>query len=145
MGYAPVAIDEVSETGLKRELTIPGFGKKVGLKDRAVFSRQFATMIGSGVSLVRALNILAQQTENTRLAELIGEIRDDVEEGSALSVSLATHEEFPRLYVAMARAGEAAGLLDVILLGVADTLETDLELRRKIKSAMTYPGVVVDP
>lgn len=143
MGYAPVSVTEVKQSSLQKDLKIPGLGNKVGLKDLSVFSRQFSTMIGSGVSLVRSLNILAEQTENAKLAEIIATIRTDVEQGRALSVSMAEHEQFPKLYIAMVRAGEAAGMLDRVLLRVADTMEIDLELRRRIKSAMTYPVIVL--
>jgi len=143
MGYAPVSVTAVKQSSLQKDLKIPGLGNKVGLKDLSVFSRQFSTMIGSGVSLVRSLNILAEQTENAKLAEIIGTIRTDVEQGRALSVSMAEHEQFPKLYIAMVRAGEAAGMLDRVLLRVADTMEIDLELRRRIKSAMTYPVIVL--
>jgi type IV pilus assembly protein PilC len=122
---------------------IPGFGPKVGLKDLAVFSRQFATMIDSGLSLLRALNILADQVDNARLATILKEIRVEIESGRGLSDCLADYEEFPDLYVAMVRAGEVAGMLDSVLLRVAETLEKDLELRRRIKSALTYPVVVL--
>lgn len=131
MGYAPVSVTEVKQSSLQKDITLPGLSNKVGLKDLAVFSRQFSTMIGSGVSLVRSLNILAEQTENAKLAEIIGAIRTDVEQGRALSVSMAEHEQFPKLYIAMVKAGEAAGMLDRVLLRVADTMETDLELRRR--------------
>ncbi len=143
MGYAPVSISQHKDSALRKELSIPGFGPKVGLKDLAIFSRQFATMINSGLSLIRALNILAEQTENKKLAEIVGDIRTDIETGRNLSDSIASHEEFPKLYVAMVRAGETAGMLDSVLLRIAETLETDLELRRRIKSAMTYPVVVL--
>jgi type IV pilus assembly protein PilC len=143
MGYAPLSIEPLKVKALSKELSIPGFGKKVGLKDLAVFSRQFATMIGSGLSLIRALNILADQTENPELARIVGAVRSSVEEGRSLSASLADHEVFPKLYIAMVRAGETAGMLDTVLLRVAATLEADLELRRRIKSAMTYPVVVL--
>ncbi|MGH3665492.1 MAG: type II secretion system F family protein [Egibacteraceae bacterium] len=145
MGYAPVSITQEKTGGLNAEITIPGLSrkKKVKLKDLAVFSRQFSTMINSGLSLIRALNILAEQTESERLAEVIGEIRTEVEQGRALSAAMAEHEDFPKLYIAMVRAGETAGMLDSVLLRIADTLETDLELRRRIKSALTYPGVVL--
>ena len=142
MGYAPVSITE-AKPGLNTELHIPGFGGKVGLKDLSVFSRQFATMISSGLTLIRALNILADQTDNPKLAEIIGEVRNDIETGRSLSESIAEHEQFPRLYVAMVRAGETAGMLDQVLLRIAETLEKDLALRRKIKSALTYPVVVL--
>ena len=143
LGYAPVSIEEEVTSTLQKEISIPGFKKKVGLKDLAIFSRQFATMINSGLSLIRALNILAQQTENKELARIIGEVRNDVEQGKPLSSAMAQHEAFPKLYIAMVRAGETAGLLDSVLLRVAATLESDLALRRKIKSAMTYPVVVL--
>ena len=143
MGYAPVSITQQKKDALRQEITIPGFGKKVGLKDLSIFSRQFATMINSGLSLIRALNILAAQTENSELARIIGEIRTAVEQGRSLSSALADHEAFPKLYVAMVRAGETAGMLDSVLLRIAETLESDMELRRKIKSAMTYPVVVL--
>lgn len=143
MGYAPLSIKEVKTDGLNTEIKIPGFGDKVKLKDLAIFSRQFATMINSGLSLIRALGILAQQTESTKLAETIGEIQADVEQGQALSQSLAKHEKvFPKLYVAMVRAGETAGMLDEVLIRVAVMLEADVRLRSKIKSAMTYPVIV---
>jgi type IV pilus assembly protein PilC len=143
LGYAPVSITRQRRSSLKMNLTIPGFGPKVGLKDLAVFSRQFSTMINSGLSLIRALNILTEQTDNERLAEILGIVRTEIEGGRGLSESLADHDDFPRLFVAMVKAGETAGMLDSVLLRVADTLEKDLELRRRIKSAMTYPVVVL--
>ena len=143
LGYAPVSISEHKESLGKKEIKLPGVGDKVGLAELAVFSRQFATMINSGLSLIRALNILANQTDNTKLAEIIGKIRSDVEQGRPLSASMAEHDVFPKLFIAMVRAGETAGLLDSVLMRVAETLEADLALRRKIKSAMTYPVVVL--
>ncbi|MEX2420697.1 MAG: type II secretion system F family protein, partial [Actinomycetota bacterium] len=142
MGYAPVKIDEVKQSGLQKEITIPGFGQKVKLADLAIFSRQFATMINSGLSLIRSLTILAEQTESKALATVIDEVRVDVESGRSLSQALAEHEAFPKLYVAMVRAGETAGMLDQVLMNVAAMLEKDVALRRTIKSAMTYPVLV---
>ena len=143
MGFAPVSISEVKTSAMQKELHIPGFGPKVGLKDLAVFSRQFATMISSGLSLLRALNILAAQTDNKELARILGEVRSAVEQGRSLSSAMAEHEAFPKLYIAMVRAGETAGMLDGVLLRIAETMENDVELRRRIKSAMTYPVVVL--
>lgn len=143
MGYAPVKISEVKESGLHREITIPGLDR-VGLKDLAIFSRQFATMISSGLSLIRALGILAEQTENRKLAQTINTVRYDVEAGQSLSAAMAEHPKvFSHLYVSMVRAGEAAGMLDQVLLRVAAMFEKDVELRAKIKSAMTYPVIVL--
>src|SRR5437016_8666160 len=142
MGYTPIAIDDKDDAGLQKELKLP-FGGKPKLKDIAVFSRQFATMINSGLSLLRSLYILAEQTENKALAQVIDEVRQDVERGSSLSQALGRHPKvFNRLYVAMVRAGETGGVLDSVLLQLASTIEKQVELRRKIRSAMTYPVVV---
>lgn len=142
MGYAPLKIDKVNESGLQMEISLPGSGR-VKLKDLAIFSRQFATMINSGLSLIRALSILREQTENKKLGETIEAIRQQVEAGTSLSAAMAEHDKiFPKLYVAMVRAGEAAGMLDEVLLRVAAMLEADVKLRSKIKSAMTYPVIV---
>jgi type IV pilus assembly protein PilC len=142
MGYAPVKIEEVKTSGLNTEITLPG-SNRVKLKDLAIFSRQFATMINSGLSLIRALTILQEQTENKKLAETIDDVRSRVEAGSSLSAAIAEHDKvFPKLYVAMVRAGESAGMLDEVLLRVAAMYEADVKLRSKIKSAMTYPVIV---
>jgi type IV pilus assembly protein PilC len=144
MGYAPVSITQ-SNAGLSKEIKIPGLGaKKIKLKDLAVFSRQFATMINSGLSLLRALTILTEQTENKRLAEVIGEVRNDVQAGSSLSGAMGKHPDvFPPLMVNMSKAGEIGGFLDSVLLQVAANYESEVKLRGKIKSAMTYPTVVL--
>ena len=143
MGYAPVSVRETG-TGMNKEISIPGFGSKVKLKDLAVMSRQFATMINSGLSLLRALSILAEQTENKALAKVLGEVRNDVETGNSLSAAMAKHPQtFPPLMVNMCRAGEVGGFLDAVLLRVAANYEAEVKLRSKIKSAMTYPVVVL--
>jgi type IV pilus assembly protein PilC len=127
---------------MNKELSFGG-KKKVKLKDLAVFSRQFATMINSGLSLLRALTILTEQTENPELARVIGEVRNDIEVGNSLSVSMAKFPEvFPPLMVNMCRAGEVGGFLDSVLLQVASNYEAEVKLKGKVKSAMTYPVVV---
>jgi type IV pilus assembly protein PilC len=142
MGYAPVSIEK-SNAGMKTEITIPGFGPKVKLKDLAIFARQFATMINSGLSLMRALSILSEQTENKELARVISEVRNEVEAGGALSTSMGKHPKvFPPLMVNLCKAGEIGGFLDAVLLQVAQNYEAEVKLRSKIKSAMTYPVVV---
>ena len=143
MGLTPVSIEEQVTTGLKREITLPGLGAKVKLKDLAIFSRQFATMIGAGLTLLRSLNILIEQSRNAKLKEVIAKVAASVEGGKSLSEAMAEHDTFPKLYVAMVRAGEAAGTLDEVLLRIADTLEKDVALRKKVKSALTYPAVVL--
>jgi type IV pilus assembly protein PilC len=145
MGVSPISVDEsVAGTGMNRDLTIGNFGKRVGLKDLAIMSRQMSTMIGAGLSLIRTLNILAEQTENKELARILGVIRSEVESGSALSEAMFKHPiVFPPLMVHMIRAGEAGGFLDAALDGAADNLEADVKLRDTIKSALTYPVVVL--
>jgi type IV pilus assembly protein PilC len=145
MGYSPVNITQAN-AGLSKEIKIPGFSgkKKIKLKDLAVFSRQFATMINSGLSLLRALTILTEQTDNKALADVIGEVRNDVQAGSALSAAMGKHPDvFPPLMVNMSKAGEIGGFLDSVLLQVAANYEAEVKLRGKIKSAMTYPTVVL--
>ncbi len=106
-------------------------------------SRQFATMINSGLSLLRALAILAEQTESKPLAKTLAEVRNSVETGQSLSNALAKHPKvFPPLMVNMCRAGEVGGFLDTVLLQIAANFEAEVKLRSKIKSAMTYPVVV---
>jgi type IV pilus assembly protein PilC len=142
MGYAPVSISE-AKAGLQTEIKIPGLGGKVKLKDLAIMTRQFATMINSGLSMLRALTILAEQTENKELARVLGEVRSEVETGNALSSAMAKHPKvFPPLMVNMCRAGEVGGFLDQTLLQIAQNYEAEVKLRGKVKSAMTYPVVV---
>src|SRR3954468_16116977 len=143
MGYAPVSITQAN-AGMNKELSIPGFGKKkVTLKDLAVFSRQFATMINAGLSLLRALNILVEQTENKELTRVLAEVRNDIETGNSLSSGMAKHPDvFPPLMVNMCRAGEVGGFLDSVMLQIATNYEAETRLRGKVKSAMTYPVVV---
>jgi type IV pilus assembly protein PilC len=140
-GMVPIQISKEAKVSMKTELHI--LPQKVSLKDLAIFSRQFATMISSGLSLLRTLNILAEQTENPMLGKTIGTLRDDVERGGSLSASMSKHPKvFSNLYVAMVRAGETGGQLDTVLMRVADNFEADYKLRQKVKSAMTYPVVV---
>jgi type IV pilus assembly protein PilC len=144
MGYTPIAIEQKTSSSLKGDVKIPGFGPKVKLKDVAVFSRQFATMINSGLSLIRTLAILSDQTENPELSRIAATVRLDVERGASLSAALSRHPKvFNHLYIAMVKSGEAGGVLDAVLMRLADTIEKQVELRRKIRSAMTYPVVVL--
>ncbi len=144
MGYTPITVEAQTESKLKADIKIPGLSGKVKMRDVAVFSRQFSTMINSGLSLIRSLAILADQTENPELARVAGEVRLDVEKGVSLSQALAKHPKvFSRLYVAMVRSGEIGGVLDAVLVRLADTIEAQVELRRKVRSAMTYPIVAL--
>ena len=119
-------------------------GKKVKLKQVAIFSRQFATMVNSGLPILRALAILAEQTDNKELARVLNEARLDVERGSSLSGAIGKHDHvFNNLYVSMVKAGETGGSLDSTLTALAEMIEREVRLRGKIKSAMTYPVAVV--
>ena len=143
MGMAAVSINEVSTGGLNAEIKIPGMSDKVSLKDIAVMSRQLATMISSGLSLLRALSILAEQTESKPLQRIVAQVRTDVETGVAVSTSLGRHPQvFPPLMINMVKAGEVGGFLDQVLVSVAENFEAEVKLRGKVKSAMTYPVVV---
>jgi type IV pilus assembly protein PilC len=134
---------DVKEQGVGQKDILEPF-KRVKLGDTVVFTRQFATMINAGLPIVRALYVLSEQTENQKLKDVVVLVRKDVEAGLALSEALDKHPEvFGRLYVEMVRAGEIGGILDGVLLRVADQLEKDQELRRKVKSAMTYPTIVL--
>jgi type IV pilus assembly protein PilC len=144
MGISPISVKE-SGTGLQMDLNFGGGkGKRVKLKDLAVMARQMSTMIGAGLSLIRTIAILAEQTENKELARLLGVVRADIEQGSQLSDSFAKHPKvFPPIMIHLVRAGEVGGFLDKSLIGVAETFEADVKLRGEIKSALTYPVVVL--
>ena len=141
MGYTPLEVGK-EKKGLNLEINIKA--KKVKLKDLAVFSRQFATMINSGLPILRALAILSDQTENPTLATTLSSCRTDVERGASLSGAMMKHPKvFNELYVSMVKSGETGGSLDTTLLSLASMLEREVHLRGKIKSAMTYPVAVV--
>ena len=141
MGYTPLEVGK-EKRGLNLEINVKK--AKVKLKDLAVFSRQFATMINSGLPILRALSILADQTENKLLGETLNATRTDVEQGASLSGAMAKHPKvFNDLYVSMVKSGETGGSLDTTLLSLASMLEREVHLRGKIKSAMTYPIAVI--
>jgi type IV pilus assembly protein PilC len=140
MGYTP--LDVAKER--KGFSSIEFGGKKVKLKQLAVFSRQFATMINSGLPILRALSILSEQTDNKELARVLAASRMDVEQGASLSQALQKHPKvFNNLYISMVKSGETGGSLDDTLLRLASMLEREVQLRGKIKAAMTYPIAVL--
>ncbi len=144
-GLSPLSLSETAaaNSGLKKEIKIPGLTDRVKAKDVAIFSRQFATMINAGLSLLRSLSILSDQTENKALSDIIDLVKADVERGTSLSAAMEQHPKaFNQLYTAMVKAGEVGGVLDDTLLRLADTLEAQVALRSKIKSAMMYPIAV---
>jgi type IV pilus assembly protein PilC len=117
---------------------------QVKSKDMVIFSRQFATMINSGVPILQALQVMCEQTENPKLRRILYEVRNDIEGGSSLFDALSKHEDiFDDLYTNMVNAGEAGGILDVILDRLAAYIEKAARLKAKVKGAMTYPTVVL--
>jgi type IV pilus assembly protein PilC len=145
LGQRGLLADKVHE--LESEPTqVETMGDLKGVKPKSlqIFSRQFATMIEAGMNVVQSLVILEQQTTDANLVDVIGALREDVETGLLLSEAMARHPKvFSRLYIAMVEAGEAAGVLDVVLDRVALQIEKSEQIRRRVKSAMVYPIVVM--
>jgi type IV pilus assembly protein PilC len=142
-GLLPQKIGEVGEQASLATRQIRLFGG-VRSKSLQVFSRQLATMIQAGLNVVGALAILEEQTGDRALAEIVARVREDVESGRLLSEALARHPRvFNRLYVAMVEAGEAGGILDVVLDRVALQMEKEQKIRSRVKGAMVYPTIVL--
>jgi type IV pilus assembly protein PilC len=134
---------DIGDKYASREIEL-AFLKRVKAAELAVFSRQLATMISSGMSILRSLYVLEEQTESKFLKETIVAVRKDVEAGLSLSDAMFRHPKvFNPLFVAMTQAGETGGVLEGSLLRVADQLEKDASLRRQIRSAMVYPTLVI--
>src|SRR5947207_7791316 len=136
---------ELSGQGLSREVDLRQvFGSRVSGQDLAIATRQLATLIGAGITLVDSLTALVQQVEHPRLKRILGVVRQKVNEGSSLADALAEHPKvFTTLYVNMIRAGESSGALDVVLVRLADFTESQAQLRNKILGAMLYPAIMV--
>ena len=118
--------------------------KRVNEQALTVFSRQFATMINAGLAMVRCLDILSEQTEDKKLQQVLIQVRKDVEGGSTLSNALAKHPTvFSTLYTSMVKAGEMGGVLDEVLERLANFMEKDFSLKKKVKAALTYPMVIL--
>lgn len=140
-GFTVVDIKETK--GKKKKDTGSGFGR-VKLSDLSVFCRQFSTMIDAGVSLVRCLSVLGEQTVNPKLKRIISDLQSEVESGQMLSRALSKYPNvFSNLFIGLIKAGEVGGVLEESLQRLAQFLEKDQELRRKVKSAMTYPVIVM--
>ncbi len=140
-----VMLTSVKEKG--REIAVPKLGgrsKKVKAKDLAIFTRQFSVMIDAGLPLVQCLEVLAQQQENKNFQMVLTQTRQDVEEGSTLAAAMARHPKtFDSLFVNMIEAGEAGGILDLILQRLSSYIEKIVKLRRDVISAMIYPAAVI--
>ncbi|MGK2907524.1 MAG: type II secretion system F family protein [Desulfuromonadales bacterium] len=142
-GVAPGKIKERGK-GFDMDITIPGFAPKVTTKALVIFTRQFATMIDAGLPLVQCLDILGKQQDNKTFKKILIQVKEDVESGSTFADSLKKHPKaFDSLYVNLVAAGEIGGILDTILNRLAAYIEKALKLRKKVKSAMTYPTTIV--
>jgi type IV pilus assembly protein PilC len=134
---------DIAEKGGSKQIELP-FVNRIKPADLTIMTRQLATMVSSGMTILRSLYVLEAQTENKKLAETLSKVRKDVEAGLSFSHSLERHPKvFNTIYIAMVRAGETGGVLEDALIRVADQLEKDDALRRQIKAAMVYPGVVL--
>lgn len=153
MGYFPVSVREIRANRKSNTTSTSGrgfsidryffIGKKVKPKDMVIFSRQFSTMIGAGLTLIQSLAILEEQTENKYLRNVIRGLREKIETGNSLSESLNLYKNvFTDLYINMVSAGEISGTLDEVLDRLATHLERDYDLRMKVKSALSYPAIV---
>jgi len=138
-----LVILEIAEKHHSREINVDLF-ERITLSDLSIFSRQLATMVSSGMTILRALFVLEEQTEVKKLKAVIVTVRKDVEAGLAFSVALGRHPKvFSPLFVAMVRAGEIGGVLEDSLMRIASQLEKEDALRRQVRSAMVYPSVAL--
>lgn len=138
------AVGKIQQSGLDIDLSgLEAMFSGLSVKDMAVFSRQFATMVNAGVAIVRALAVLGEQTANPRLKKALTAISADVQEGASLSDAMSKHPKcFDKLYLSMVEAGEIGGVLDEVLNRLAKVLEDIARLKNQVKSAMTYPVAV---
>lgn len=135
-------IQEAQPFRLSGELDL-GFLTQISVKDKAIFSRQFAALVNAGVAMVRSLGVMAEQASNSKLKKILLEVNSDVQQGSTLSEAMRSHPEaFDNLYVSMIQAGEAGGVLDEVLNRLSKLLEDQARLANQIKSAMAYPLTV---
>jgi len=144
LGKRPISINVSKPSMFSAELSIPGLGPRVKKSELAVVARQFSTMVGAGIPLVRSLGVLGEQSENPLLKQTMADMEISVSSGDSLSQSMERHPKvFDELFVSMVRAGEAAGALDVVLDQLASTLERSVAVTNKVKSAMSYPIAVL--
>ena len=138
-GYMPLSIKEEVEGGW-----LARFINRISSKDKIIFSRQLATLIGAGLPLTQSLHTVFEQTANKKMQEIVQEIIADVEGGKTLSSAFGKHPEvFNKIFIALVTAGEASGTLDDALKRIADQQEKDAAMVSKIRGAMVYPGIVL--
>ncbi|MDF2673726.1 MAG: pilC [Clostridiales bacterium] len=138
MGYFPMKV-KAYKPGLNIDLSE---FKRVTIKDISIFCRQLSVIITSGISILRGLEIVRQQTENPKLKKDLGVVLDDVQRGNSLSTAMAKHKGFPSMLINMIEIGETSGTLDKIMDRMASYFEKEYKLSQKIKQAMTYPIVI---
>ncbi|KQP71024.1 pilus assembly protein PilC [Microbacterium sp. Leaf288] len=143
-GLTPLEVTLKSNTGLNRDIKLPGATKTVSARTLAVFSRQMAGLINAGLPLMRTLAILIEQTDDKKLQPALVQVQADVESGSSFSAALARHPQtFPPLMLSIVKVGEAGGFLGSALNSIADNYQRDAELQNKIRAAVTYPAIVL--
>src|SRR2546427_11446751 len=139
----PARIKEKGK-GLDFQIKMPAVGSEVKARDIVIFTRQFATMIDAGLPIMQCLHILASQTDSKAFRKILGHVKDDVEAGTTLADSIRRHGKvFNDLYTSLVQAGEIGGILDTILVRLANYLEKSAKLKSKIKGAMIYPSCIV--
>ena len=143
-GLTPLEVTLKSNTGLNRDIKLPGATKTVSARTLAVFSRQMAGLINAGLPLMRTLAILIEQTDDKKLQPALVQVQADVESGSSFSAALARHPQtFPPLMLSIIKVGEAGGFLGSALGSIADNYQREAELHNKIRAAVTYPAIVL--
>lgn len=143
-GLSPIRVVDIENDVMQKEISIPGFEPKSKLKNLAIFCKQFALLIKSGIPMLEAVRVSGEQTEDKVLKKALAVVHADIENGVPLSVAMEKHPNaFPDLLVAIISVGEEGGFLDESLASMAKTYKTELELKRKVKSAMMYPFIVI--
>ena len=143
-GLQPVEVKSQADNFMSKDIQIPGLEKKAKLKDLVIFTKQFALLIESGMPLLESISISTQQTEDKVLKSALKSVYTDVERGTSLSNSMDRHPQaFPGLLTSVVRVGEEGGFLDESMRAMSKTYQSELELKQRIKSAMTYPVIVV--
>ncbi|MEI3847582.1 MULTISPECIES: type II secretion system F family protein [unclassified Microbacterium] len=143
-GLTPLEVTLKSNTGLNRDIKLPGATRSVSARNLAVFARQMAGLINAGLPLMRTLSILIDQTDDKRLQPALVQVQADVESGSSFSAALARHPQtFPPLMLSIVKVGESGGFLGSALVSIADNYQREAELQNKIRAAVTYPAIVL--
>lgn len=143
-GLTPLDVSVVSKTGLNTEISVPWLEKNVKSDVLAVFAKQMSGLLSAGLPLLRALTVLQEQAENKKLQAALGQVKSGIEQGQTLSAAMGRHPKvFPPLMVNLVRVGEMGGFLSETMTSAAETYKNEAELKNKIRSATTYPVIVL--